>query len=90
MELALGDADQAGGLTRDDLLASYSSKGPTLLDHVVKPDLVAPGNGIVSALPAVSATLAAAYPSTLVPASYYMTSVSAGGVKYSISDSTPV
>ena len=25
---------------------SYSSKGPTLFDHVVKPDLVAPGNRI--------------------------------------------
>src|SRR5207244_11604340 len=34
----------------DDLIASYSSKGPTLIDHVVKPDLVAPGNVIVSAL----------------------------------------
>ena len=32
----------------DDTVASYSSKGPTLLDHVVKPDLVAPGNKIVS------------------------------------------
>jgi serine protease AprX len=27
----------------DDLIATYSSKGPTLLDHVVKPDIVAPG-----------------------------------------------
>jgi serine protease AprX len=32
----------------DDLIASYSSKGPTLIDHVVKPDLVAPGNLLVS------------------------------------------
>ena len=32
----------------DDTVASYSSKGPTLLDHVVKPDLVAPGNRVVS------------------------------------------
>jgi serine protease AprX len=32
----------------DDTVASYSSKGPTLLDHVVKPDLVTPGNRIVS------------------------------------------
>ena len=32
----------------DDEIASYSSKGPTLIDHVVKPDLVAPGNLIVS------------------------------------------
>ena len=34
----------------DDKIASYSSKGPTLLDHVVKPDLVAPGNNVVSLL----------------------------------------
>jgi serine protease AprX len=32
----------------DDLIASYSSKGPTLFDHIVKPDLVAPGNRTVS------------------------------------------
>jgi serine protease AprX len=32
----------------DDTVASYSSKGPTLLDHISKPDLVAPGNRIVS------------------------------------------
>jgi len=32
----------------DDLIASYSSKGPTFIDHVVKPDLVAPGNRIIS------------------------------------------
>ena len=34
----------------DDTIASYSSKGPTLLDHVVKPDLIAPGNKVVSTL----------------------------------------
>src|SRR5208283_4763557 len=32
----------------DDLIASYSSKGPTTYDHVVKPDVVAPGNLVVS------------------------------------------
>ena len=31
-----------------ETLASYSSKGPTTYDHVVKPDIVAPGNDIVS------------------------------------------
>jgi serine protease AprX len=33
---------------QDDTVASFSSKGPTLLDHVVKPDLVAPGNRVIS------------------------------------------
>ena len=32
----------------DDKMTSYSSKGPTAIDHVVKPDLVAPGNRILS------------------------------------------
>src|SRR5271166_6744122 len=45
--------------------ASYSSKGPTTYDHVVKPDIVAPGNDIVS-LSAPGTTLEAAYPAELV------------------------
>jgi serine protease AprX len=32
----------------DDLIASYSSKGPSFIDHVAKPDIVAPGNLVVS------------------------------------------
>ena len=32
----------------DDLIASYSSKGPSFIDHVVKPDIVAPGNLVTS------------------------------------------
>ena len=40
-----------GTATRvDDAIASYSSKGPTLLDHIVKPDVVAPGNRVGSLL----------------------------------------
>jgi serine protease AprX len=34
----------------DDVPATYSSKGPTAIDHIVKPDLVAPGNQINSVL----------------------------------------
>lgn len=32
----------------NDVIATYSSKGPTAIDHIVKPDLVAPGNRVVS------------------------------------------
>jgi len=32
----------------DDQIASYSSKGPTTLDHICKPDITAPGNRQVS------------------------------------------
>jgi serine protease AprX len=55
----------------DDLIASYSSKGPTLFDHVVKPDIVAPGNEVISVLASTSATL---YSSTnSIPTDYYNT-----------------
>jgi subtilisin family serine protease len=43
----------------DDLMASYSSKGPSLIDNTAKPDIVAPGNLVVSALSSATATLAA-------------------------------
>jgi serine protease AprX len=32
----------------DDVVAAYSSVGPTLFDEVAKPDLVAPGNRLIS------------------------------------------
>jgi serine protease AprX len=51
-----------------ETLASYSSKGPTTYDHIVKPDLVAPGNDVVS-LSAPGATLEADYPAELVDGS---------------------
>ena len=49
----------------DDRIASYSSKGPTTFDHVAKPDLVAPGNLVVS-LAASGSTLVSLYPSNLI------------------------
>ena len=45
----------------DDQIASYSSKGPTAIDHIVKPDLVAPGNRMVS-LRAAGSTLDSSFP----------------------------
>jgi len=56
----------------DDNIASYSSKGPTLYDHVVKPDLVAPGNQVRSVLGATSSALYTQYPATQIPISYYL------------------
>jgi serine protease AprX len=69
--ITVGAMKDMGTTTRtDDLIASYSSKGPTLLDQVVKPDLVAPGNSIVSALAPGSAIISL-YPGNAVPVSYY-------------------
>jgi serine protease AprX len=55
----------------DDLIASYSSKGPTLLDHIVKPDIVAPGNMVISVLASATATLVKASPANIVAPSSY-------------------
>ena len=49
----------------DDRKASFSSKGPTTYDHVVKPDIMAMGNDVVS-LAAPGATLETAHPQFLV------------------------
>lgn len=57
----------------DDAIASYSSKGPTYLDHIVKPDLVAPGNQIVSLMMNTSNWISSLYPQNVVPYSYYRT-----------------
>ena len=47
--ITVGAMNTEGTLTTtDDKVASYSSKGPTSIDHIVKPDLVAPGNRIIS------------------------------------------
>src|SRR5712691_32240 len=74
---------QGSPLRSNSLIASYSSKGPTLLDHVVKPDIVAPGNRVVSLygypfvnpIPGgsyyVYAALPQQYPQNLVLYSYY-------------------
>jgi len=62
----MGTADRS-----DDLIASYSSKGPTALDHFVKPDLVAPGNLLVSTETS-STALYKSEVANLVPLSYYM------------------
>ncbi len=62
----------------DDLIASYSSKGPSLIDSVVKPDLVAPGNQIVSLLASQNDTLATQNPGNLIPLSYYQSVLTNG------------
>lgn len=47
--LTVGAASGMGTVSRsDDTVAAFSSRGPTAIDRLAKPDLVAPGVGIVS------------------------------------------
>jgi serine protease AprX len=65
----------------DDVIASYSSKGPTLGDKVVKPDIVAPGNRIIAAS-STTGTLQSSSPGNFVDRSYFMTSLSGTSTYY--------
>jgi serine protease AprX len=69
--ITVGAMRTAGTTNRgDDEITTYSSRGPSLIDHVVKPDLVAPGNLIDSAMS--DAYLPKTYPQNLVdPLSVY-------------------
>ncbi len=69
--ITVGAMKDMGTATRaDDLMASYSSKGPTLIDQTVKPDIVAPGNLIISGMLSTS-NLFSMLPQNVVPVSYY-------------------
>src|SRR5205809_7922338 len=54
----------------DDVITTYSSKGPTSFDHYVKPDVVAPGNRVDS-LYQPGSTLAIQLPLNPVVLPYY-------------------
>jgi serine protease AprX len=55
----------------DDEIASYSSKGPTAIDRIVKPDVVAPGNLLVSTQTS-NTGLYATEPDNRVPMNFYV------------------
>ncbi|MEO0972027.1 MAG: S8 family peptidase, partial [Pseudomonadota bacterium] len=40
--------DHGTGNLKDDTVSTYSSRGPTLIDHYLKPDLLAPGNRVIA------------------------------------------
>lgn len=47
--LTVGASSTEGTVTRvDDIIAPYSSRGPSAVDYLAKPDLAAPGTGVVS------------------------------------------
>jgi serine protease AprX len=47
--ITVGAMNTKGTVSRaDDVMTTYSSRGPTKFEHAVKPDVVAPGNKVVS------------------------------------------
>src|SRR5207302_7914225 len=70
----------------DDLMASSSSKGPTGIDHILKPDLVAPGNVMTSLQ--VGATLEHSYPNNRPLLSSYQTGKTGYSDKYYVLSGT--
>lgn len=70
--LTVGAVRDMGTVSRaDDLMASYSSKGPTAGDRIVKPDLVAPGSTLANTFSSQIALRSSYLPqSTFTPGSY--------------------
>jgi serine protease AprX len=69
--IAVGAMKSVDGVRAHDQIATYSSRGPTSFDMVVKPDLVAPGNQVISLLDP-TGTLALTNLTYIVPPSAYM------------------
>ena len=71
--ITVGATKSMDGIRADDKIATYSSRGPSRLDLVVKPDIIAPGNKVVS-LDAQGSTLDTFNGGiSEVPYSYYLT-----------------
>lgn len=78
--LTVGAADtQQTADTSDDTVAYYSSWGPTLFDETAKPDVVAPGNRVVS-LRVPGSYIDTNFPANLIPVSSYAPTAPAGTV----------
>lgn len=80
--ITMGAARSVLTTTRaDDAVATYSSKGPTLISGLVKPDVLAPGN-LLAAARATGSRIETLFPGTIVPTSYYLTNGSTAGGNY--------
>ncbi len=46
--ITVGATKSMDGVRGDDRIATYSSRGPSAIDFVMKPDIIAPGNRVIS------------------------------------------
>ncbi|HKU27218.1 MAG TPA: S8 family peptidase, partial [Candidatus Sulfotelmatobacter sp.] len=87
--ITVGAMKQEGSNRTSDLIASYSSKGPTAIDHIVKPDVVAPGNRVISLAGKSATQLEHSFPQDQVSSEYFVlsgTSMATGVVSGIVAD----
>jgi len=65
--ITVGATKNYDGNRADDRIATYSSRGPTRLDFILKPDIVAPGNKVISLNASAGDFLATNYPGNDIP-----------------------
>ncbi len=76
--ITVGATKSMDGIRAHDRIATYSSRGPSRLDLILKPDIIAPGNKVISTL-ADNSYLQTAYGgSNQIPWSYYSISLLGG------------
>jgi serine protease AprX len=76
--ITVGATKSEDGNRADDRIATYSSRGPSRLDLVLKPDIIAPGNQIISLLVNGSYLDTQFSATNQVPWSYYCLSLFGG------------
>jgi len=79
--ITVGAMKSADGLRAHDKVASYSGRGPSRLDLVLKPDIMAPGNQVIS-LGTQYSYLYSNFPANQVPMSSYCPHASSTSATY--------
>ncbi len=69
--ITVGAMKSADGQRAHDRIASYSGRGPSRLDLVLKPDILAPGNQVIS-LGTSASYLYSSFPANQIPMSSYI------------------
>jgi serine protease AprX len=80
--ITVGAVKQTDGNRVHDTIATYSGRGPSRLDFVMKPDIVAPGNRVISVTCTDGYLLSAYGGSNAVPLSAYSTSGTGNSLYY--------
>src|SRR5262249_21442783 len=72
--ITVGCMKSVDGLRAHDTISTYSGRGPTAFDSILKPDIVAPGNRVISLRVPNSTLDVLSAGANVVPFNYYMNS----------------